>query len=177
MKHPFLLCAVFLCPAGCATHVSQVNDHWTTRSIGTSLSRAFLSYDAESDGNYRDFAWRKKQSINLTLRRHLFNHNPENPFEPQDFSIYEKRPPNSLVPRPWDYIHVEGLVLGAIVYAGGGVFIPLPIDSIIGTFSEGGDKEFVEGVGETVRPIGVATSSFMHDALGLPETAGHTWAE
>jgi hypothetical protein len=163
---------------GCQSQAPYVHQHWSERSIGPRLSRAFLSYDPESDGNYRDFQWRKKQSINLTLARHFLNHNPDNPFQPEDNSFYQPRPNHSLLPRAYNYIHVEGLALGAIAYgAGGALIIPLPLDSIIGTFEEGGTEEFVNGIGETVRPLGVVTASFMHDALGLPETKGSGWRE
>lgn len=169
MKLP-LLCgiAALSLVAGCATQV-PVGNHWTSRSLGPSMSRALLSYDVEHDGPYREFQWRRKQDINLTLRRHIFNHNPYNPFEPDAPELFEPRPPHSLLPRPWNYIHVEGLVMGAILYAAGGVFVPLPIDSLIGTMEEGGDEEFFEGVGETVRPIGVMTESFLYDALPFPD--------
>jgi hypothetical protein len=160
---------------GCASHTSDMNRHWSERSIGPRVSRAFLTYDWEKDGSYRDFAWQKKQDINLTVRRHFFNNNPENPFQPGDESFYAPRPPNSLLPRPWNYIHLEGLATGAILYAAGGMFVPIPIDSIIGTLEEGGDEEFMQGIGQTFRPIGVVTASFMHDALGFPETQGDAW--
>jgi hypothetical protein len=172
MKLP-LLCSVAALSlvAGCATQL-PVGNHWTSSSIGPSMSRALLGYDVENDGSYRDFQWRKKQSINLTLRRHLLNHNPENPFQPDAPEMFAPRPNHSLVPHPWDYIHIEGLALGAILYAGTGFFIPLPIDSIIATFEPGGSEEFFAGVGETVRPIGVVTQSFLYDALPFEDNRG-----
>src|SRR5690242_19353393 len=88
--------------AGCASQAPYVHQHWSNRSVGPRMSRAFLSYDPETDGSYRDFAWRKKQSINLTVTRHLLNYNPENPFQPEDKSFYEPRPVNSILPRPHD---------------------------------------------------------------------------
>jgi hypothetical protein len=178
MKCVSLLATASVCLlAGCQSRTVAVGEHWTERSVGSSMSNAFLSYDVENDGDYADFAWKKKQSINLTVRRHLFNHNPDNPFQSKDWSVYEERPPNSPVPRIWDYIHLEGLVMGGILYAGTGAFIPIPIDSLIATFSPGGDQEFIDGIGELVRPVGVMTASFMHESLNLPETAGHAWAE
>lgn len=161
--------------AGCASHNSDLNRHWSERSTGPRMSRAFLTYDWEKDGSYKDFQWQKKQDINLTVRRHLFNDNPENPFQEPSPEVYAPRPNHSLVPRPWNYIHVEGVAMGAIMYGATGAFIPIPIDSIIGTMEEGGDDEFMQGVGTLFRPIGVVTASFMHDALNLPETAGDAW--
>ncbi|MFO1009426.1 MAG: hypothetical protein U1F29_05120 [Planctomycetota bacterium] len=162
--------------AGCASQGPYVNQHWSERSIGPRMSRAFLSYDPENDGSYRDFQWKKKQSINLTISRHLFNHNPENPFQAESPDFYKPRPNHSLLPRAYNYIHMEGIALGAIAYAGGApAIIPLPLDSIIGTFEEGGTEEFVQGVGEFVRPLGVLTASFLHDGLGFPESKGTAW--
>jgi hypothetical protein len=167
-----VLAGLALC-AGCASQAPYVNKHWSARSIGPRMSRAFLSYNPETDGLYRDFQWRKKQAINLTLSRHFFNYNPENPFQTESQDFYKPRDNHSLLPDAWNYIHVEGIALGAIVYAAGAPFVlPLPIDSIIGTFEEGGAEEFVEGVNDTTRPIGVVTASFMHDGLGLPEKPG-----
>ena len=179
MKCVSLLATASVCLlASCQSRNVAVGEHWTERQIGTSMGKAFLSYDVEDSGDYRDFAWRKKQSINITLRRHLLNHNPDNPFQAKDWSNYDDRPVNSPLPRVWDYIHLEGLVMGGILYAGTGFFIPIPIDSVIGTFSTpGGDQEFIDGIGEFVRPAGVMTASFMHESLNLPETAGHAWAE
>lgn len=162
--------------AGCASQGPYVNQHWSERSIGPRMSRAFLSYDADKDGKYVDFQWKKKQDINLTLSRHLFNHNPENPFQEPNAEFYSPRPKHSLLPNPVRYIHLEGLALGAIVYAAGApMLIPLPLDSIIATFDEGGTEEFVDGVGEFTRPIGVVTVSFLHDGLGFPEQKDSHW--
>lgn len=176
--HRLLLGAVFLAlAASCQTQGSKAHDHWTEDSVGSSMARAFLTYDSETDGPYREFQWRKKQSINLTVRRHLFNHNPDNPFQAEDPTYYDGRPTHSLLPRFWDYIHVEGVALGAIAFGAGGVFVPIPVDSIMGTFDKGGDQEFMEGIGQTFRPLGVVTASFLHDALGFPETKGSGWRE
>jgi hypothetical protein len=167
--------AALLALSACQSQAEHQRDHWTGYYVGPSMSRAFLTYDAENDGSYRDFQWRKKKSIELTLRRHFFNHNPENPFEADDPTYYEPRPPHSLLPAPWQYIHVEGIVLGAATLAMSPTFFPLPIDSIIGTFEDGGGDEFMDGVGTTVRPIGQMNESFLHDALGFPEQHGDAW--
>ena len=173
--HLLLGAATLLGFASCQSQAAHEHDHWTGYSVGPSLSRAFLSYDPEKDGLYRDFAWRKKKDIEMTLRRHFFNHNPDNPFEPYDPSVYDPRPPNSLLPAPYRYIHLEGLVLGAATLALSDTFYPLPLDSIIGTFEDGGSEEFMQGVGEFTRPLGQVTESFLHDALGFPENNGDDW--
>jgi hypothetical protein len=178
MKCLSLIAVASVCTlASCASRNRAVGEHWTEKSVGSRMSQAFLNYDTENSGDYLDFAWSKKQSINLTVRRHFFNHNPDNPFQAQDFGVYEPRPINSPLPHIWNYVHLEGLVMGGIIYAAGGWFIPIPVDSIIATGSPGGEEEFMEGVGTFVRPLGVTTASFMHEALNLPETQGHAWAE
>lgn len=153
--------------ASCASQAPYVRSHWSERSIGPRVSRAFLSYDPEMDGSYRDFQWRKKRDINMTISRHLLNHNPENPFQAPMPEFYEPRPNHSMVPRPWNYVHLEGIALGAIAYGAGGAFVVLPLDSVIGTFEEGGTEEFAEGGRQFFRPLGVTTATFMHDTLGF----------
>jgi hypothetical protein len=173
--HLLLGAALTLGSAACQSQAAYEHDHWTGYSIGPSMSRNILGYSAEMDGDYKDFQWRRKKSIELTLRRHFFNSNPDNPFEVYDPSVYEPRPNHSLVPAFYRYIHVEGIVIGAATLAFSPVLYPIPVDSIIGTFEEGGGEEFVKGLQETARPIGQATSSLMHDALGFPETQGDAW--
>jgi hypothetical protein len=161
--------------AGCSSQAAHARDHWTGYSVGPSLSRNFLSYDVENDGNYTDFQWRKKKDMEITMRRHFFNSNPDNPFEPVDKDVYAPRPVHSVMPAPQRYIHVEGLVFGAVSLGAGGLFIPFPVDSFLGTMEEGGSDEFAAGIGQTTRPIGQVTASFLHDSLGFPETQGDGW--
>jgi hypothetical protein len=168
-----LAAASILGLSGCASQAEHVHDHWSPYYVQPSLSRAFLSYDPEMDGTYREFQWRKKKSINLTLRRYLFNENPDNPFQAEDPTWYEPRPNHSIVPRPWDYIHVEGIVLGLAAMTPGAVFVPIPVDSIIATFEPGGDQEFMNGIDTTTRPIGVVTTSFIYDGLGFEDNRPH----
>jgi hypothetical protein len=173
--HLFLGAAALVGLGACQSQAAHERDHWTGYYVGPSMSRAFLSYDPEKDGSYIDFQWRKKKDIEMTLRRHFFNHNPDNPFEAYDPTVYEPRPKHSLLPAPWRYIHVEGIVLGAGTLAFSPMFFPLPIDSFIGTMDEGGGQEFMDGVGTTFRPAGQVTCSVLHDALGFPETQGDDW--
>jgi hypothetical protein len=164
---PILGAASLALASSCQSEGPYVNKHWSERSVGPSMARAFLSYNPEFDGNYRDFAWKKKQAINTTIDRHFFNHNPDNPFQAEDKSQNDPRPNNSLVPHPENYIHYEGLVLGAATLGAGGVFIPLPIDSIIGTFEPGGGDEFASGFHEFFEPGAVMTTSFFYGAVGF----------
>lgn len=155
--------------AGCSSIAAHEHEHWSPYYTQVSMARAFLGYDAELDGPYREFQYKKKKAINLTLRRYFFNENPDNPFEAEDPTWYEPRPNWSITPRAWDYIHVEGLVLGGLAYTPGGVFIPIPVDSIMATFDTGGDQEFMDGIGMTVKPIGVITTSFIYDGVGFKD--------
>lgn len=146
------------------------NDHWNMRGIAPSVGNAFLSYDAERDGSYIDHQWRKKKSIDLTVRRHFFNQNPENPFQAEQPEYYEPREPHSILPRPWYYFHAESVVTGAIIYAASGAFIPIPVDSILGTLSPGGDEEFAEGIRRSFRPgEKVRSASFLNASIGLEQ--------
>lgn len=168
--------AVFtvLAVAGCnANPATNTHDHWNLRGVAPSVTRAALGYDAEKDGRYIDYQYQNKKSIYLTLKRHLLNENPENPFEAEDEAFYEPRPLHSILPRPWEYINLEGAAWGGIIAAAGsGVFTPIPIDSVIGTLSDGGGDEFSEGIRRTFSGDTSATSaSFLHEAIGLHVTA------
>jgi len=164
---PLLGAASLAVASSCASEGQYMNKHWSAHSVTPSMARSFLGYNPEFDGSYRDFAWKKKESINLTIRRHIFNHNPDNPFQTEDKSFYGPRPNNSLVPHPENYIHYEGLVIGAATLASGGMFVPLPVDSIIGTFEPGGGEEFGDGFTEFFNPLAVMTTSFFYGAIGF----------
>lgn len=150
---------------------TNATDHWNDAYIAPRFQRAALGYDAERDGRYVDYQYANKKSIYLTIKRHLLNQNPENPFQPEDKEFYEPRPLNSILPRPWEYINYEGLAWGAIIAgATGGIFVPVPIDSIIGTMSDGGADEFAEGIRRTLSndPRGATTAaSFLHESIGM----------
>jgi hypothetical protein len=164
---PLLGTASLVLATGCASQGPYVNKHWSNHSVGPSMSRAFLGYNPEFDGQYRDFAWKKKESINWTIRRHLFNHNPDNPFQTEDKSLYGPRPNNSIVPHPENYIHYEGLVMGAVLLGATGMFVPIPVDSVIGTFEPGGGREFGNGFHELGQPLATVTTSFFYGTIGF----------
>lgn len=154
------------CNANPETHT---HDHWTLRGVAPRWTRATLGYDADKEGKYIDYQYRNKKSIYLTMKRHLLNENPENPFQVEDTDFYEPRPTHSILPRPWHYINFEGIVWGGIFAASGGVFFPLPVDSVIGTGSEGGGKEFTEGIQRTFgkKDKQVTSGSYLHEAIGM----------
>ncbi len=164
MKRSLLASALALLAVACQGTGQDINDHWNADSIAPRAGRFFLGYDSQKDGNYREFAWERKQDINLTLRRHLFHHNPDNPNH-ADVET-RRRPKNSLLPDPVTFIHIEGLLMGFAAYTTGGTFIPLPVDSIIGVFEEGGRDEFMEGIGEFGgSTIGAVTATFAHKII------------
>jgi hypothetical protein len=156
--------------SGCnANPDTNVHDHWNFRGIAPSFQRAALGYDAEKNGRYVDYQYENKKSIYLTLKRHGLNQNPENPFQEEDEAFYAPRPVSSILPRPWEYINFEGIAWGAIIAgATGGIFVPVPIDSVIGTMSDGGGDEFKEGIRQTFSGGNSTTSaSFLHEAVGM----------
>ena len=90
---------------------------------------------------------------------------------------YAERPVNSLLPNPINFIHIEGLVLGLIPLAAGGIYFPLPVDSLVGILdvgSEGGEDgidEFMGGVEQTFgNTIGVISTSFVQSWISPPMT-------
>jgi hypothetical protein len=170
------LCLALCLSVGCQSS-PDINDHWNASSTVPRITRAFLGYDSSRDGSYRDFAWERKASINLTLRRHLFNHNPDNPNHAVPSGTYAERPVNSLLPDPINFIHIEGLVLGLIPLAAGGIYFPLPVDSLVGILDvgdEGGEDgidEFMGGVEQTFgNTIGVISTSFVQSWISPPMT-------
>ena len=168
------LCLALCLSVGCQSS-PDINDHWNASSTVPRMTRTFLGYDSSRDGSYRAFAWERKASINLTLRRHLFNHNQDNPNHTGASGTYEERPVNSLLPNPINFIHVEGLVLGLIPLAAGGFYFPIPVDSIVGIFEEGtkgtedGLDEFMSGIEQTFgNTVGVISGSFVQNWLSPP---------
>ncbi|MEO2145933.1 MAG: hypothetical protein ABGY32_08550 [bacterium] len=71
------LCAS-LC-SSCVTDGSNMNDHWNPKSMPTRMQRTLSGYDASEDGSPLEWLERDAKSIGLTLQRHLFGYNPDNP--------------------------------------------------------------------------------------------------
>lgn len=144
LKSAALLAVASVAPS-CTIPGDSIDDHWNLSSVPPRVARAVLGYDATKESSYRDFAWDRKQSIELTIRRMFLNHNPMNPNQPAAESIHGPRPVNSILPNPWNYIHVEGFLIG---FATLGVPVPIPVDSIIGTIEKGGVDEFTDGLSQ-----------------------------
>ncbi len=174
MKISALLCAAAaaLCLSSCVSSPSKAHDHWNSASVAPQMSRVFLGYEPDVDGDYIDYQWKNKLHIAKTLQRHFLNWNPDNPFQAEDPDYYAPRPNHSPFPNPLNYFHFESVAIGAVLYGAGGAFVPLPIDSLIATFSPGGGEEFVAGLSTTFKPLRVITVSFLDDALNLPPAEG-----
>jgi hypothetical protein len=135
--------------SACSSTPGQYENHWNVEGLQPRLAYNFLGYKPYLADSYRDYSWQQKQDINLTLRRHMLNNNPLNPFEPGDPSLSEPRPPHSILPDPVDYFHVEAIAFGAAFSVLTGTFIPVPFGSIFGTLEEGGFQEFSDGIHQT----------------------------
>jgi hypothetical protein len=146
-----ILCGVLLSlSSGCQTAPGQETSHWNIGSVPTRVAYQFFNYREDMDGSYREHQWREKQEVNLTLRRHFLNNNPDNPFQADDPSRVAPRPPHSILPDPVEYFHVESLTTGIALAALTGAFIPVPVGSLLATFEKGGTTEFFEGFGDTL---------------------------
>ncbi len=148
------------------TSGQAIDDHWNARSIAPRILRYATDYDAQQDGSYRDFQYNRKQELELTLRRQFLNHNPDNPYHDEVPSRFAPRPAHSILPNPWRYIHVEGILLGLAASTASGGFIPLPIDSFMGTIEEGGWSEFWGKMDDKLEDNEVVTAS-VPPSLGM----------
>lgn len=143
-----LLAATLLagaCQSGGPT--TRNNALWKPDSLKYRMGKHFFGYRPDVDGKYIDYQFQKKQDVNLTLRRHFLNNNPDNPMEADDPSLTQRRPPHSLLPDVYDYMHVEALLAGVVTVAWGGTFLPIPVDSLMTTVFGGRPawNEFGEG--------------------------------
>ncbi|MEM7308625.1 MAG: hypothetical protein AAF682_18220 [Planctomycetota bacterium] len=145
-----VLAAAGLALSSCASTPGPYDNHWNIGGLGPRLAYHGLSYRPDHADSYRDHQWQQKQDINMTLRRHFLNSNPDNPFQPDDPSLSNPRAPHSIVPDVVDYFHLESLAFGAAFSAISGTFIPVPIGSILGTLEKGGGHEFAQGIEQTL---------------------------
>lgn len=176
MKQLSLLAALAgLLLGACTTSPSRDWDHWNAESVAPRMSRIFLGYEPDVDGTYLDHQWENKQHINQLMKRYFLNWNPENPFQDEDPNWNAERPNHSPLPMPLHYFHLEALVFGGIFLASGAGFMPIPVDSILGTLDEGGIDEFVAGVGMTLDPVRELTVSFLNVACCESDQAQASW--
>lgn len=147
----FVTSLLVLCASGCQSPGYTVNEHWKERSVPPRITRFFTGYDASKDGQYLDFQWVRKKQINLTLRRHFLNSNPDNPNQPPEPSRFEPRPPNTPFPNPLPYLQGLGL------------------DSVIATVStEKGWDEFVSGPHVVLGEVGIVATTFLNTWVKPP---------
>jgi len=158
-----LFLALPLLAAGCKTGgPSYQAEHWSIDSVPGRIAKQFTGYRPDRDGTYIDYQYGKKKDISATLRRHFLQSSPGSPTEPDDPSQYNRRPPHSIAPDPLYYFGAESLFIGAVTLGWWGVFVPIPIDSLIATVaSEDGWSEmgrgFTQGAdAEAARPVPVS---------------------
>ena len=142
-----LALAAALGSTACLSSPGQEHNHWNVESVNPRLAYHFLGWREDLDGSYRQFQWEQKQGINLTMRRHFLNNNPFNPFQAHDPGVVAPRPAHSILPDPIAYMHLESITTGFILLAWTGVFVPIPIGSVIASLTPGGGSEFVQGIG------------------------------
>jgi hypothetical protein len=158
-----LLLALPLLAVGCKTSgPSYQAEHWSIESVPARMVKQFTGYRADRDGNYIDYQYGKKKAINATFRRHFLGNSPGSPNDADDLSQTKRRPPHSISPDPLYYFGAESLFIGAVTLGWWGVFVPIPIDSVIGTvtsdegWSEMG-RGFTEGAdAEAAQPVPVS---------------------
>ena len=134
-----LLVAAF---SSCKTDPGVPESHWNIDSKPADFFKHLTGYRGAIDGSYREFQLRKKKSINLTIRRHLLNNNPHNPFQIEDPHLYDARNDWGLLPDVVGFFHFEALAFGLITFGIWGTFLPIPVDSVIAIFTPGGMGEF-----------------------------------
>ena len=147
---------------GCKSGAGTPSSHWNIDSVDDRIVKHFTGYRGGVDGTYLEFQRRKKDALNLTIRRHFLNNNPDNPFQPEDASRFEHEAPYGPLPNPVNWFSAESIFIGAALLAWTGTFIPLPLDSIIALASPDGAHQFGQTFtgdwrGETPRPPKVST--------------------
>lgn len=150
-KAPRLLALVAALPlCACKTGLPfTAGEHWTVDSVPDRMMKQFTGYRADRDGNYRDYQFGKKRHLDLTFRRHFFSNSPDDPFEADDPSTTRPRPTHSFLPDPLYYMGAESVVMGIALLGVTGTFVPIPLDSVLGTVL-GGVEEFDRGMVDTL---------------------------
>ena len=153
---PFLLLSGLSLGLGsCSSKPGPYSNHWNVDGLGDHFAYHGLSYRQDRNASYIDHQWQQKRSIDVTLRRHFLNSNPDNPFQPEDTSFDDPRPVHSILPDTLHYFHAESVAWGLVFLASSGTFIPVPVGSILGTLDHGGGSEFVSGL---LHPFGGAST-------------------
>ncbi len=121
--------------------------HWKVDSLAPRMVHHVMGYDVDRGESYTSFSKRNRQHINLTIRRHLLNENPNNPFVYDEswFPWILDEQNLSPLPNPVFYFHLESLVTAAAFYGNGGPFAIFPL-SVLALFEEEGRAEFLSGL-------------------------------
>ncbi|HED66990.1 MAG TPA: hypothetical protein ENJ09_15720 [Planctomycetes bacterium] len=139
--------------SGCRSGAGDPSSHWNIDSVDNRIVKHFTGYRGPMDGSYLEYQDQKKRDIGKTLRRHFLNDNPDNPFEVDDPDRYEARSPYGPLPDPVHWFNVESIFMGAIASGWSGTFVPIPLDSVLALFSEGGTGEFYDSMTGDWEPI------------------------
>lgn len=134
--------------AGCHTTGTQYN-HWRLEGLTPRVAYHFLRYDTNSGVPYRRVASQQRLDIDMTIKRHLFNYNPTNPFKRKT----AWRPPHktfSPLPDPIHFFHLSSLAFATATLGAGGSFIVFPIEVVPVLFEDGGAAELWGGISATV---------------------------
>lgn len=126
------LFAVALLVASCQTHQPEImrTSHWNIQSLENRTSHHLLNYQPTRDGDYGDFRREENRALAMTLRRHLLNQNPENPFQDWGDSYATNAYPQDLFVNPFDILYL-GAVAGGLAAGAAGFFV-IEIDASIG---------------------------------------------
>jgi hypothetical protein len=94
MKRLTLGSLVLIAITSACTTPAYENNHWHFNSVGPRMTHQFLGYRQSRDGSYCDKLSEDGRAASLTLRRHFFNDNPDNPMLPQPARPpYRPQPP------------------------------------------------------------------------------------
>ncbi|MFT5286085.1 MAG: hypothetical protein ACI8TQ_002253 [Planctomycetota bacterium] len=133
--------------ASCHTTDPSYN-HWNMTGLAPRMAYHFLSYDTNKGIPYYEHAMEQRNSINMTLRRHLLNDNPENPFQRKNVWL-PNRQRFSPLPNPVNFFHLSSVAFGSALLGAGGGFILFPFEIIPVMLEDGGPSEMWAGIKET----------------------------
>ena len=133
--------------ASCQTTDPSYN-HWNMSGLVPRMAYHLLSYDTTKGVPYYKHVQEQRESINMTLRRHLLNDNPENPFQRKNVWLPSHQHFSPL-PNPVNFFHLSSAAFGSILLGAGGPFILFPIEVIPVLLEDGGPTELWAGVNET----------------------------
>jgi hypothetical protein len=83
----------------CTTPTAQQSNHWRIDSISPRVAYHFFGYVGDRDGPAIAYEKNEARDIGMTVRRHLFNENPDNPLQQTGLGRTDWRP--SEKPPPW----------------------------------------------------------------------------